>query len=543
MVTQDEFFCHEIAKRSVARAALHLGIEYMSEEVLDVLGDVLLSYLAKLGRTLSMAVESSGRTSAHVNVLDAIRAAEACTSPAVHQLHMMNPTTGAATQGADGASKSGNGAATAAIAATGGSGINGDGASASSFTQLGNTWQDLAVFCFGPAWQQQAIKELQRQKEEEEEKKKQQQQQQQDESQQKDKDPQQQQALASQQQALRAQGGGGGGKNILAHGVNGDSSTAEKEKEQKHGWDAPYRDEVPEFPLASATCANPHRLSADVALSLHSFTDADQDEDESKNKAQKEEDRVESVLQGIPDDAFTTSAFSWGELDLSGQSDEESKKRGRDDVTNGSFSPNKRARVENAADHKETITAATKNATSEEQEKENKGADATKETSTTKTISFAADKQQPTSTQQQQKRPAYIPHFYPAFPQTKTSLLGRTIIDAKLNQNTSKTQPSSFASHLEAGSKMRGNPSNSSDATSTPLGVRSSLVKLGQDGGYWGSEWDKNAATASKTTDTLAVPFGRGRDAQPRPAVEPLTKASGSRVSRILEGSLDTAFN
>jgi len=541
MVTQDEFFCHEIAKRSVAGAAIHLGIEYMSEEVLDVLGDVLLSYLAKLGRTLSMAVESSGRTSAHVHVLDAIRAAEACTSPAVHQLHMMNPTTGAVTQGADGASKSGNGAATAAIAATGGSGTNGDGASASSFTRLGNTWQDLAVFCFGPDWQQQAIKELQKQKEEEEKQK--QQQQQEEENQQKDKDPQQHQAPASQQQALPAQGGGGGGKNLLAHGMNGDSSTAEKEKEQKYGWDAPYRDEVPEFPLASPTCANPHRLSADVALSLHNFSDGDQDEDGSKSKAKKEEERVESELQGIPDDAFTTSAFSWGELDLSGQSDEESKKRDRDDVTNGSTSSNKRARVENAANNKETAAAAAKNTTSDEQEKENKGTDATKEASSTKKISFATDQQESKSAQQQQKRPAYIPHFYPPFPQTKTSLLGRTIIDAKLSHNTSRTQPSSFASHLGAGSKMSGGPSSSGDATSTPLGVRSSLVKLGQDGGYWGSEWDKNASTASETTGTLAVPFGRGRTAPPRPAVEPLTKASGSRVSRILEGSLDTAFN
>lgn len=41
----DSEFCKEIAKRAVARAALHLGVESMNVDALEVMGDALLSYL------------------------------------------------------------------------------------------------------------------------------------------------------------------------------------------------------------------------------------------------------------------------------------------------------------------------------------------------------------------------------------------------------------------------------------------------------------------------------------------------------------------
>lgn len=123
----DDVFNHEVAKRSVARAALHLGIETMSEEALDVMGDVLLTYLQRVGNVVSKMVESSGRTSAHANVLDAVRAIPVVTSPAaVHQLHIMNN---------DGDEQ--NAAATVAPSPD------------------GVAWKDLAVFLFGKDWMQQ----------------------------------------------------------------------------------------------------------------------------------------------------------------------------------------------------------------------------------------------------------------------------------------------------------------------------------------------------------------------------------------------------
>jgi hypothetical protein len=41
----DSDYCKEIAKRAVARAALHLGVESMNADALEVMGDALVSYL------------------------------------------------------------------------------------------------------------------------------------------------------------------------------------------------------------------------------------------------------------------------------------------------------------------------------------------------------------------------------------------------------------------------------------------------------------------------------------------------------------------
>ena len=41
----DAAYCTEIARRSVARAALHLGMEGMEGEALDSLGSILLGYM------------------------------------------------------------------------------------------------------------------------------------------------------------------------------------------------------------------------------------------------------------------------------------------------------------------------------------------------------------------------------------------------------------------------------------------------------------------------------------------------------------------
>lgn len=84
---RDDVFCSLVARRAAARAALHLGIADMTAEALDVLGDVLLEYISRIGRTMSHTVEASGRSSAHANVLDALRAIELCTTNAVKHVH------------------------------------------------------------------------------------------------------------------------------------------------------------------------------------------------------------------------------------------------------------------------------------------------------------------------------------------------------------------------------------------------------------------------------------------------------------------------
>lgn len=83
----DAAFCSEVARRSVARAALHLGIEGMDGEALDALGSVLLGYMESVGSTIATHVESSGRSSAHSNAYDALNSVDFCTAPAAEQMN------------------------------------------------------------------------------------------------------------------------------------------------------------------------------------------------------------------------------------------------------------------------------------------------------------------------------------------------------------------------------------------------------------------------------------------------------------------------
>jgi hypothetical protein len=84
---KDEVFCHLIARRAVARAALHLGVDGMSEEALESLSGVLIAYLERVGTSLAVSVESSGRSSSHCNALDAVRAVELCTTCVAQRVH------------------------------------------------------------------------------------------------------------------------------------------------------------------------------------------------------------------------------------------------------------------------------------------------------------------------------------------------------------------------------------------------------------------------------------------------------------------------
>jgi len=122
----EDLYCHEISRRSVARASLHLGIDSMSQDLLDVLSDVLQHYVAKIGKTMAFLVESSGRPSSHSNVLDAIQAIQMTTAPAAYQMNE---------------SSSGDGD------------TNGSKTINSMRDQRSAPWRDLAVFCFGSEWE------------------------------------------------------------------------------------------------------------------------------------------------------------------------------------------------------------------------------------------------------------------------------------------------------------------------------------------------------------------------------------------------------
>lgn len=77
-LTLDELYTQQLTQRSIARAALHLGIQDMNVETFTVLQDALTQYLERVCNVLASNVEHSGRSSMHVNTLDAIRSIEDC---------------------------------------------------------------------------------------------------------------------------------------------------------------------------------------------------------------------------------------------------------------------------------------------------------------------------------------------------------------------------------------------------------------------------------------------------------------------------------
>jgi hypothetical protein len=244
MEVRDPIYCFEIARRSVGRAALHLGVDSMTEASLDVLADVLLQYMHRVGRTLSHLVEASGRTSAHVNLLDALQACQVVASPAVQRLHLRTQDEGDSLLFAS-ATTNGNGTATTDTATTSTSTTTTAPAAANLQSP---DWKGLAAFLFGPKWQEENDEE---------------------------EPPEEMQGV--------------GGK-------RGPSATGGARKAD--GWEAPYLDEVPPFPQASEACANPHPLPPHVGLSLHRDR-ADEEDDTGAVD--------ETELENIPDGVFTGS--------------------------------------------------------------------------------------------------------------------------------------------------------------------------------------------------------------------------------------------
>ena len=207
---RDEVFCHETARRAVARAALHLGLDAMSVEACDSLAAVLIAYLERIGRAVATTVEASGRSSAHANILDALRAIEECTEPAVTAVFTENAS--AVPQAPE---------------------ITPDPDRFNHAEQM--SWKGLAAFCFGKQWREPLEK------------------------------------TSPVAPRNRGRGGKGIGGEEGEDTAAGDENVTADEVAQS-GWRAPYPEEVVPFPVASAAVANPHNLPEDI-LALEQMPD------------------------------------------------------------------------------------------------------------------------------------------------------------------------------------------------------------------------------------------------------------------------------
>lgn len=418
LAARDEVYCHLTARRAVARAALHLGVDSMTTEAVDVMASCLLEYLERLGACTAATAEAAGRTSAHCHVLDAMAAAEMCTSTAVAALH--TTATAAALE-----------ESTTVDAVT-------TVHAGQKLQDLGASWKDLAAFCFGPSWNTDPATENE-----------------------------------SLQRESGVSGGAGGGK--VGPSVAMNSSTNDR------GWNAPYPDEVPHFPLCSHEVANPHpfadepamhRLDTSVAAANASIQAESQD-----------------TLAEFPDAAFQPS--EWGSLKREAETTDGG-------VNGGGEVGEKRKALDN-----------------------DKGERPSKKT---KLLDGTAAKRRPSLSSD-------LPVFYPpmpSHPESRLLVVESTAIDSAVaNRMNAPVDPSSSSFKQPT------------DDDPTRL-VRSALVNSYKGSSsisysYWGSAW------SAANDASLQVPAGRpaAADTNSSITIAPLSRASGSRVSRILEGSMD----
>uniref|UniRef100_A0A7S4AG21 Transcription initiation factor TFIID subunit 8 n=1 Tax=Pseudo-nitzschia australis TaxID=44445 RepID=A0A7S4AG21_9STRA len=566
-VVKDSVYSFEVARRAVGRAALHLGIDSMTEQALDVMADVLLQYLTRTGQAMSHLAESSRRTSAHVNVLDAFQACQLVTSPAVARLHLQEPeeeediiekasegatSDGISSNGITGSSNGGH----HSISRSSSTSINGGGVTqpngiSSTASQSSTGWKGLAAFAFGPKWLEETNEE----------------------------DYLMEKSIAAANAAADtandegSSGGAAAGKVFRSsiengdagdqHGGAGDISTLGAGRRRKRrGWDAPYPDGVPLFPRASATCANPHALPAKLSggLSYRKGTCAYRKVDVDPEEAAEKEREALDELETLPDDVFVpaqeetssdmaaVNGSSWGSLEGNHKRKlEQANNNGQQEATGSNYTKDQDGDVDMESANKKVRFGDG----SADADHQNGGASKKKEIGASSIISEQKGGKNGEDSNTMPEEFMYIPSFYPRPPSTKVVVDDRRTVVDTADAEEQRLLQQVRTQHQEE--QQISDPASAFDPTGairdtmnidSSQGVRTSLVRLGNS--YWGSGWDRASSSAS----TMAVPMGRnvsgpdsapGVTGPPKDPIEPMSRASGSRVSRVLEGSMDAA--
>mmetsp|Transcript_15897 Transcript_15897/g.22649 ORF Transcript_15897/g.22649 Transcript_15897/m.22649 type:complete len:710 (+) Transcript_15897:283-2412(+) len=648
-------FSKEIARKSVARAALHLGVEKMGSDALDVMGDVLLSYLERLGNVMATTVEKSKRTSVHCNVLDAIHAVEVCTSPAAHQFLMsssnedFNPAQASTT--ATTVTK------TALTPMNNGSMINGGMMPSLGNLSQAREWESLACFLFGNDWLSIPL-------------------------------PGEIDGMIHQNGAgmgnaaigasaatgtmMNHKGGAvvgmgnsnsngssstsgiiggistaGGGKQLQLKQTNAavppissgklssitSSNLATKtssstiimtttetlSKTEKKGWSAPYLESVPYFPLKSSQfgLANQHKLPNSISASFHSLV---REEEacrgdmvcgtdhfhtlitEKKSAKASSMEATKGKEETLPRSASAIAAESRIESQISGISDKIFL--GKQTSFWGSIASNRDESAVKGKDDKETTTGASANLDNNDKDagkealssnSSPKSGDNTKTGNDKKRIRFndntsndsddkdLVDTKTDTNStctkiNNKRRKPSYVPSYCPPFPSAqkdkKSSLDSSALISSSMLLSASIKGNDSIVQSLKSKLKSKAfknriskpttlvsaNNSEGENDIINQQAVRSSLVSLEKEVGtaFWGTSWNDNTQS-DFAMDTTSCPSSKSSNAgsgnnkamfgqaglrqtklKSEPAIVPLGKSSESRISRILEGSMDS---
>jgi hypothetical protein len=524
----------------------------------------------QIGSTISKNVELSGRSSAHVNVYDVLNAIEECTCPAAEHL------------------------ATTSLSSNT---INGHGEGMSmdlAQNSNGGGWEGLASFLFGPDWYSiplegedpldvatrvnggNANKPLAL-----------------NEAAKKPTGGKSMSTLMSSANAANAAlSSAATGKQLprLAASTTPISNNAGTEKNASFSfdrqnsigpdnetlrkptapfgssrWNAPYLENVDPFPIVSSSrkdsIANPHRLGNssksfhDLALEMEACrsveptlkrksSDGTADSGNKKQMVKKnsnvghlaraaEEMAMREALC-MPDTVLTRKEnFYWGCFP-----EEKSADAKAADVTAAKKDDSAKAESKPSSNAPTRVKFDTSSVAKQEQDKG---------TSAETLISF-------------NKKPSYVPKFMPSFPPSQENMEH----DRQLCVSASKVMGSilSGVGSREKKKPTTHGPSKAATGSRTETDdVRQSVIELGRST-YWGSGWqDKKESTIGQETLTYSIGVAPGQLAGEGVAsgesvmketsgtaaktanadlqVNPLGRASGSRVSKILEGSMN----
>ena len=508
---RDEVYCHLTARRSVATAALRLGLERMSEEALDALAGVLVSYLDRLGQTLALGVEASGRSSAHCNILDCLRAVEQCTSQAVQRVHMdallnsqgttlLHDTTDPSHNNSNSNNNRNNASSM--------------GGNSNAFrmdpTEV-MSWKGLAAFCFGPEWHKPIVDQTEKEE---------------------TKD-----GSSSDDKEQEIPGGGKVGPSLTT--VEGGPSpimTAMETMLGGQGWHAPFPDEIPAFPVVwQNDTANPvHSSLLRTADSLHCH-ETYPPGDTPTPSSTEENDMPDMIFQQWGE-LGSTSSTAKPDTTVATAAGAKRKREGDSMEQGGKSGENKKPKGEGTTPSKKSKADDSGEATADGEQEEEDYDD------------------------EDERHPNYVPRHFPSFPRP-TDLVGPMVADDEDDEGEARFRPTDPSQDGGEDDTKKPAALGSSGISNTikegaefepTLKVRAALVRLGRP---WGDVVESSSGLpTAKRFQVPAGPSVTGKNpADPndstsqqqavlKPQIVPLGRASGSRVSRILEGSMDS-FN
>jgi len=468
--SDEKKYSHEIAKRSAARAALHLGITSMSSDALDVMGESLINFLGRLGDCVASTAECSLRTSSHCNVLDAIQGVETASNIKSNNalLEMMTPIIMDSSNNSSSSSS--------------------NGVARSNRRTNSSSWSSLAEFGYGESWNIARG------------------------------------TVSHRNNTVPTKNNGKDvpislkRHQVILSGVDTDASNG-------RGWNAPYLDLIPIYPIRRLSNLKSKSFTLEEEASLHITKSTIDGETSSSNGtttaphcAEKKED---SILSNIPDNAYFQY---WGSTNSNYDQKQTTEEQNKNESTS-----KRSASTQNEAGDNNTTT----HSLSEQQQQ--------------KKVKFSTDENtvhhfNPISTALQEdrnNRPNYIPNFLPYFPPSYTYQQPPSIT------SSSKVSPSFISSNTAIATISKQNKNNNnilrksliqlhdvSPSATNSENEQSDILPLTVPSGVLSSSSEQKQSSSSQNQQNHGN------------AIISLTKASGSRIPRILEGSMDTVpFN